>query len=125
MTTVDDHKSTTWSSPGQHATTGTDGNTYNGGSDGSSRTTAATSALSSNTDLTTKTSNEEGDGSTPHQTPMNQDARGSTTTYGENLKGIKLNLGLDFDLKDLSEEQKKDLESISIAYGLNVSELSQ
>ncbi|KAH7707552.1 degenerin unc-8 [Aphelenchoides avenae] len=52
---------------------------------------------------------------------MNQDARGSTTTYGENLKGIKLNLGLDFDLKDLSEEQKKDLESISIAYGLNPS----
>ncbi|KAH7708924.1 Degenerin unc-8 [Aphelenchoides avenae] len=45
----------------------------------------------------------------------------TTTDYGQYLKGIKLNLGLDFDLKDLSEEQKKDLDSISTAYGLNPS----
>ncbi|KAH7705956.1 degenerin unc-8 [Aphelenchoides avenae] len=34
---------------------------------------------------------------------------------------IKLNLSLDFDLEDLSEEQKKNLEDLSNAYGLDPS----
>lgn len=130
MPTVEDRQSTARSAhePGHHFTTGTTGNVSDGRSDGSSRTTATTSAPDSSTGFTTKTSDAEGDGSDPHKTTMNPSASVSeltTTDYGQYLKGIKLNLGLDFDLKDLSEEQKKDLDSISTAYGLNVSELSQ
>ncbi|KAH7701025.1 hypothetical protein AAVH_31850, partial [Aphelenchoides avenae] len=44
----------------------------------------------------------------------------TTTTYDEYLKNIKLNVGLDFDLEGLSEEQKQNFDDLSKAYGLNV-----
>ncbi|KAH7714755.1 hypothetical protein AAVH_17895 [Aphelenchoides avenae] len=124
MPTVDDRQSTSRSSidPEQQDTTGTDGTASSGFSDGSFRTTATTSALSSSGDSTTKASNAEADAPSPHQTMTTPSASGSelpTTTYEEYLKSIKLNLGLDFDLKDLSEEQKQNFNDLGKAYGLD------
>ncbi|KAH7709185.1 Degenerin unc-8 [Aphelenchoides avenae] len=70
----------------------------------------------------TKVSNAGGDGSVPDHTtstPNASDSERSTTTYETSLKNVKLNLSVDFDLADLNEEEKKNLESISKAYGLD------
>lgn len=48
----------------------------------------------------------------------------TTTIYDDYLKNINLNLSFDFDLGDLNEEEKKNLEDISSAYGLDVSFIS-
>lgn len=45
----------------------------------------------------------------------------TTTSYETYLKDIKLNLNSDFSLSDLTPDQKRDLEALSDAYGLNVS----
>lgn len=128
--TVDDRQSTTRSSkdPEQHATAGTDDNISSGGSDGTTHTSATASAYDSSVNRNTKTPNAEGEESTPHQSTINPNESGSehtTSTYEEYLKGIKLNLGLDFDLKDLTNEQKKNFEDLGKAYGLDVSLTSQ
>ncbi|KAH7678236.1 hypothetical protein AAVH_41865, partial [Aphelenchoides avenae] len=120
MPTVDGRQSTTRSSidPGQHATTGSSG----GVSDGSSRKTPTASALDNSVSHMTKVSNAGGDGSVPDHTtstPNASDSERSTTTYETSLKNVKLNLSVDFDLADLNEEEKKNLESISKAYGLD------
>ncbi|KAH7694385.1 degenerin unc-8, partial [Aphelenchoides avenae] len=124
--TVDDRQSTTRSSkdPEQHATAGTDDNISSGGSDGTTHTSATASAYDSSVNRNTKTPNAEGEESTPHQSTINPNESGSehtTSTYEEYLKGIKLNLGLDFDLKDLTNEQKKNFEDLGKAYGLDPS----
>ncbi|KAH7724026.1 degenerin unc-8 [Aphelenchoides avenae] len=43
----------------------------------------------------------------------------TTTSYETYLKDIKLNLNSDFSLSDLTPDQKRDLEALSDAYGLN------
>lgn len=117
MLTVDDRESTTRSSDDKEKqlTTVSDGNVSGGGSDGMSRIVSTTSALDSSVDLLTKQSNAESDA------PNDAGSDLTTTTYENSLKDIKLNLSLDFDLGDLNEEEKKNLEGIGNAYGLDVS----
>ncbi|KAH7706065.1 degenerin unc-8, partial [Aphelenchoides avenae] len=108
-----------------HVTTESDGIVPDGNStDGSSSTTATTGPAQGSIEHTTKKSNEEGDGSEADFTTRSPDASGNeltTTSYGDYLKSIKLDLSSDFDLEDLNEEQTRNLEDLSRAYGLDPS----
>lgn len=125
MSTVDNRRSTTQSKndPKHHSITCTNVNALGERSDGSPRTTATTT-VDSSVDNTEMTSNAGGDESTPHQTTRIHDAIGSehTTTSVEGyLENIKLDLSLDFELDALTDEQLKNFEDLSKAYGLDVS----
>lgn len=94
----------------------------------SSRTSTATGHVDGSADRTTKTSNEDGNESASSKTTTKADASVNdltTTSFGDYLQNIKLNLSSDFDLDDLNEEQKKNLEDLSNAYGLDVSVISK
>ncbi|KAH7699933.1 hypothetical protein AAVH_32956 [Aphelenchoides avenae] len=127
MPTVDDGQSITGSStdPEHDATTDsgvewTEGHTDNA----KSRTSSTTTSEDGSAGTSTKKSNAEGDAPDAKYTTPDPNTSGSvlqTTTYEEYLKGIKLNLGLDFDLKDLTEEQKQNFNDLGKAYGLDVS----
>ncbi|KAH7709007.1 hypothetical protein AAVH_23724 [Aphelenchoides avenae] len=125
MPTVDDGQSTTLTStdPEHHATTDSgvkwpEGHTNNA----KARTYSTPTSQDGSADITTKESNAEGVAPDAKYTTPDPNASGSelpTTTYEEYLKSIKLNLGLDFDLKDLSEEQKQNFNDLGKAYGLD------
>ncbi|KAH7712987.1 degenerin unc-8 [Aphelenchoides avenae] len=125
MPTVDDEQSTTRTStdPEHHATTDSGVNWPEGHTNhAKSRTSSTTTSQDASANTPTQESNAEGDAPHAKYTTPDPTASGSelpTTTYEEYLKGIKLNLGLHFDLKDLTEEQKQNFNDLGKAYGLD------
>ncbi|KAH7714742.1 hypothetical protein AAVH_17880 [Aphelenchoides avenae] len=118
MPTVDDGHSTTRSSTDPEHRATTDGGVKR--SEG--HTNNAKSRTSSTPTSQDEESNTEGVAPDANYTTSDTNASGSelpTTTNEEYLNSIKLNLGLDFDLKDLSEEQKQNFNDLGKAYGLD------
>ncbi|KAH7714739.1 degenerin unc-8 [Aphelenchoides avenae] len=121
----DSRQSTTQSSNGdaKHAATdGADEASSEGNNSYGSRTTDTTTYADGRDDDSSVKYNDSENVSVSDpitRKPAGVDGEPTTTSYEEYLKSIKLNLGLDFDLEDLGEEQRKNLEDLSKAYGLD------